>query len=111
VSRLLDFLFCRPGRPDYFTTLEDYMSALTDAIDTLTASVDAANERITSLLQPLQTALASAQSELADLKVQDDADKASLESALTDATTATSRILDEVSQVDALGAETTPPTV
>ncbi len=84
------------------------MSALIDAIDALTASVDAANERITTLLLPLQTALASAQSELAYLKVQDDADKAALESALTDATSAASRILDEVSQVDALGTDTVP---
>lgn len=111
---LIDRLLGRPSLRDLLREqhekMEERMSELTDAVTALNASVDAANERLTTLLQPLQQALAAAQSELADLRVQDDADKAALTSALTDATNAASKILDEVSQIDTFGADTTGPT-
>lgn len=116
IRALIDLL-CRPGLRDLLirlsgriAKLEEKVTALTDAITTLTASVDAANDRLTTLLQPLQQALAAAQSELADLKVADDADKAALAAALTDAATATSQILTEVSQIDTFGASPVEPT-
>lgn len=87
---------------------ETLMADLNQSVADLQAAVDAVGARFTGLIDPLKQSLSDAQSALADLQVQDDADKQALQDALDNASAQADSIEGQVSELNDIGSEPAP---
>lgn len=90
----------------HLSRLEHKMADLNASLTDLTAAVDTAVTALNTQVQPLKDQLAQAQQALADLQVQDDADKAALQASLDGAQSAADSIEAEVAKLNAADGST-----
>jgi len=85
-------------------SLEHKMADLTQSVADLETAVDAINVRFADALVGLQAALDTATTALADMTVDDEAQKAALAQALADAQAAADAVSGQVTELNAIGA-------
>lgn len=88
--------------------LESTMADLNQSVADLQAAVDAVGARFTGLIEPLKQALVDANQALADMTVQDEADKAALQAALDNASAQADQIEGQVTELNEIGADPAP---